>query len=194
MVFIMPASVIVNFIYRTALLVLFSTPVLAADFSVQSVTVSKIGNGYVVNAEMRYPLTSRVIEAIDNSVPITFIQQLELINSIPILGKYWQWKETFWTTELRYELRYHALTQQYVLLSLDTLHRRNFPTLISALHALGRIQNLSLPPEHLAEPEGLILNLRTGLDLHALPTPMRPGALISSKWQLTSPWLAATWQ
>ncbi len=190
----MPASAIVNFFYRTALLMLFTTSVLADNFSVQSATVKKIGNGYVVNAEMRYPLTSRVIEAIDNSVPITFLQQLELINSISILGKYWQWQETVWTTELRYELRYHALTQQYVLLSLDTLHRRNFPTLKSALHALGRVHNLSLPPEHLSEAEGLILHLRTGLDLHALPTPMRPGALISSKWQLTSPWVAATWE
>jgi len=190
----MPASAIVNFFYRTILLMLFTTSVLADNFSVQSATVSKIGNGYVVNAELHYPLTSRVIEAIDNSVPITFLQQLELINSIPILGKYWHWQETVWATELRYELRYHALTQQYVLLSLDTLHRRNFPTLDSVLHALGRIHNLSLPPKHLAEAEDLILNLRTGLDLHALPTPMRPGALISSKWQLTSPWLAATWE
>jgi len=193
MVFIMPASAIVKLMVTSLLLALLSTPVLADNFSVQSATVSKIGNGYVVNAEMLYPLSPRIIEAIENSVPITFLQQLELINTFPILGKYWQWQETFWSTELRYELRFHALTQQYVLLSLDTLHRRNFPTLESALQALGQIQNLSLPPEHLSEPEGLILNLRTGLDLHALPTPMRPGALISSKWQLTSPWVAATW-
>jgi len=189
----MPASAIVKLMVTSLLLALLSTPVLADNFSVQSATVSKIGNGYVVNAEMLYPLSPRIIEAIENSVPITFLQQLELINTFPILGKYWQWQETFWSTELRYELRFHALTQQYVLLSLDTLHRRNFPTLESALQALGQIQNLSLPPEHLSEPEGLILNLRTGLDLHALPTPMRPGALISSKWQLTSPWVEATW-
>ena len=189
----MPVSAIVKLIVTSLLLALFTTPVLADNFAVQSVTVNKIGNGYVVNAEMRYPLSPRIIEAIENSVPITFQQQLELINTIPLLGKYWQWQETFWSTELRYELRFHALTQQYVLLSLDTLHRRNFPTLESALQALGRIQNLSLPPEHLSEPESLTLNLRTGLDLHALPTPMRPGALLSSKWQLTSPWVAATW-
>jgi len=193
MVFIMPAYAIVKNLYRTVLLLLLTMPVMAESFSVESASVSKIGNGYVVNAKMIYPLTPRVVEAIENSVPITFFQQLDLINSIPILGKYWQWQESFWTTELRYELRYHALTQQYVLLSSDTLHRRNFPTLESALDALGRLQNLSLPPKYLADSEDLILNLRTGIDLHALPTPMRPGALISSKWQLTSPWVAATW-
>jgi uncharacterized protein DUF4390 len=191
--FIMPASAIVKIIYRIALLVLFAMPVMAESFRVQSATINKIGNGFVVNAEMHYPLSARVIEALENSVPITFSQQLELIKSVPLLGKYWQWKETFWTTELRYELRYHALTQQYVLHSIDTLHHQNFPTLESALNALGRIKNLSLPPEYLIDRENLILNLRTELDLHALPTPMRPGALISSKWQLTSPWVAATW-
>jgi len=191
--FIMPASAIVKFIYRIALLVLFATPVLAENFSVQSATISKIGNGYIVNAEMHYPLSERVIEALENSVPITFSQQLELINSVPLLGKYWQWQDVLWATELRFELRYHALTQQYVLHSLDTLHHQTFPTLESVLNALGQIKNLSLPPEYLTDRENLILNLRTELDLHALPTPMRPGALLSSKWQLTSPWVAATW-
>ncbi len=191
--FIMPASAIVKFISRFVLLVLFATPIMAENFSVQSATVSKIGNGYIVNAEMHYPLSERVIEALENSVPITFSQQLELINSVPLLGKYWQWQEVLWTTELQFELRYHALTQQYVLHSLDTLHQQNFPTLESVLNALGQIKNLSLPPEYLTDRENLSLNLRTELDLHALPTPMRPGALISSKWQLTSPWVAATW-
>jgi hypothetical protein len=191
--FIMPASAIVKFIYRFVLLALFTTPVMAKNFSVQSASISKIGNGFVVNAEMQYPLSARVIEALENSVPITFSQQLELIKSIPVLGKYWQWQETFWATELRYELRYHALTEQYILHSLDTLNHQNFPTLESALKALGKIKNLSLPPEYLSDVDNLILNVRTELDLHALPTPMRPGALISSKWQLSSPWVAATW-
>lgn len=189
----MPVSAIVKFISHVALLVLFTMPVMADNFSVQSAEIKQIGNGYVVNARMTYPLTARVVEALENSVPITFVQQLELVNSIPLLGKYWQWQETTWTTELRYELRYHALTQQYVLYTLDTNSRRNFPTLDSALQALGNIQNLNLPPEYLSDPEDLILKLRTGIDLHALPTPMRPGALISSKWQLTSPWVTATW-
>ena len=191
--FIMPASAIVKFINRIVLLMLLTTPVLADNFSVQSATVEKIGHGYIVNAEMHYPLSSKVIEAIENSVPITFSQQIELIHSTPLLGQYWHWEEIIWATDLRYELRYHALTQQYVLLSLETLNHQNFPTLESALYTLGQIQKLSLPPEHLTDTENLILNLRTELDLHALPTPMRPGALISSKWQVTSPWVTAIW-
>jgi hypothetical protein len=62
-----------------------------------------------------------------------------------------------------------------------------------ALAAVGHIENLSLPPEHTTKTGNLILRIRSGLDLYALPTPMRPGALISSKWQLTSPWVEAVW-
>ncbi len=172
---------------------LFSLAVQAGSFEVRSAHISKIGNGYIFNAEIEYPLTPRVLEVIDNGVPIVFLQQLELIKSIPLLGRYWQWHETVWSTNIRYELRYHALSQQYVLHSMDTNSQRNFPSLNSALYALGKIKGLTLPPEHFEDTDNLILQLRSGIDLYALPTPMRPGALLSSKWQLTSPWVEAQW-
>jgi len=160
---------------------------------VSSAHISKIGNGYVLNAEIKYPLTPRVLEAIVNGVPIIFEQQLELIKSTPLLGSYWQWNETLWSAELRHELRYHALSQQYVLQAIDTNSQRNFPTLNAALYALGQIKDLNLPPEYFEDRDNLVFQLRSGIDLNALPTPMRPGALISSKWQLTSPWVEAQW-
>ncbi|MBE9533007.1 MAG: DUF4390 domain-containing protein, partial [Proteobacteria bacterium] len=50
-----------------------------------------------------------------------------------------------------------------------------------------------LPPEHLEDINNLTLQISSELDLYALPTPMRPGALLSSKWQLSSPWKEAVW-
>lgn len=194
MAFIMPASAATNFFsWLCWLILLASSSVHAKNFSITSAQVDNIGNAYVLNAELSYPLTARVIEAIENGVPITFYQQLELVKETPILKGYWLWKETLWSTELRYRLRYHALTQQYVLQALDTENYRNFPSLTDALYALGLIENLTLPPRHTADIDNLILYLQTDIDLHALPTPMRPGALISSKWQLSSPRVAAKW-
>jgi len=174
-------------------LLIASASVSAETFSIESAHVSPIGNGHVLNAKIKYPLTPRVKEALANGVPITFSQQFKLISSIPLLGKYWQWEESLWATEIRFELRYHALTEQYILVALDTRHHRNFSSLDAALNALGLIENLSLPPKHLNKPANLRLEIRSGLDLNALPTPMRPGALISRKWQLTSPWAIAQW-
>jgi len=192
MVFIMPASVIAR-LKITFWLLLFSSTVHAQTFEVASAQVSKIGNGYVLNAEIKYPLTPRVLEAIVNGVPIIFEQQFELIESTSLLGSYWQWDETLWSADIRHELRYHALSQQYVLQAIDTNSQRNFPTLSVALQALGKIKDLNLPPEYFENAENLTLQLRSGIDLYALPTPMRPGALISSKWQLASPWVDAQW-
>ncbi|GAB4297524.1 MAG: hypothetical protein Kow0083_10220 [Methylophaga sp.] len=162
-------------------------------FSVNNPRIDQIGNGYVLNAQIDYPLTPRVIEALHNGVPITFFQELKLIESLPVLGRFWQWETTLWQARLHYELRYHALSEQYVLKSLETDDQQNFPRLEGALKALGTIQNLSLPPEYTQQVDHLLLLIRSGLDLSALPTPMRPGAMISSKWQLTSPWVRAVW-
>jgi len=175
------------------LLLLVSGHANAESFSVESAQIDPIGNGYVLTAEIKYPLSLRVIEALDNGIPITFQKQFELIGPDSLLGKYWPWKQTLWSIEISNELRYLALTQQYLLIDLDTDYRRYFSSLDDALKSLGEVNNLILPPEYIAEPEGLILRLRSGLNLHALPTPMRPGALISSKWQLTSPWVEAQW-
>lgn len=190
----MPACAAAKYLLKSFVLVLlFSCSAQATIFSVNNPKVHQIGNGYVVSAQIDYPLTPRVIEALENGVPITFFQELEIIERFPILGNFWQWETSLWQSRLRYELRYHALSEQYVIVSLDTGHQQNFPNLEGALTALGQINDLTVPPEFTEEVDDIILRIRSGLDLNALPTPMRPGALISSKWQLTSPWVQAVW-
>jgi hypothetical protein len=180
-------------IAKLFLLLIFSMPLHAETFSVEYARVTKIGNGYVLNAQINYPLTARVKEAIENSVPIVFSQQIKLIRQTPLLGKYWIWERTPWLTEIRYQLRYHALSRQYIVRNIGTHNQNTYPALSDALHELGHINALSLPPEHISDTEGLSLQVRSELDLYALPTPMRPGALLSEKWQLASPWVTAQW-
>ena len=170
-----------------------SFPAIADTFWIEHADVRKVGNGHILNALISYPLTPRVVEALEHGVPITFFQEIQLLNEIPLLGPVWQWNRRVWRTELVYELRSHQLTEQYVLTAVSTHKHRTFPTIEDALAAMGRIDALTLPPEILLKHERLQLRLRSGLDLHALPTPMRPGALLSSKWQLTSPWTEAAW-
>ena len=195
MVFIMPASATAKHYWSIVLLLFFSSicTVHASTFSITSAHVTQIGNGHVLNASIESPLSPRIVEAIDNGVPVIFLQEFKLIDRTPLLGIYWQWEETLWTTVIRHELRYHALSQQYILRDIGTDQQRPFSDINDALHALGKVRNLTLPPEHLTDTNHLILLLRSGIDLYALPTPMRPGALISSKWQLTSPWTPAQW-
>lgn len=165
----------------------------AAQFTINQAQIYQIGNAYSLNASISYPLTPRVQEALENGVPITFFQELQLIERTPLLWDWWQWDETLWSDVIRYELRYHDLSQQYMLYSPDAENHRNFTTLASALNAMGNITNLTLPPIFTDVTDSRILRLRSGIDLTALPSPMRPGAMISSKWDLTSPWFEAIW-
>lgn len=165
----------------------------ATQFNVNQAQIYQIGSSYTVNANISYQLTPRVEEALENGVPITFFQQIQLLDRTPLLWGWWQWDEMIWEAEIRYELRYHDLSKQYMLHSLDVENHRNFTTLASALKAMGNISNLTLPPAFTNTTDSTILRLRSGLDLTALPSPMRPGAMISSKWDLTSDWFEALW-
>lgn len=165
----------------------------AAEFTISQAQVYQIDSGYTLNATISYPLTPRVQEALENGVPITFFQEIQLLDRTPLLWDWWQWDEIIWTTEIRYELRYHDLSQQYMLHSLDAANHRNFTTLASALNAMGDITSFILPPSFTKSTDRTILRLRSGIDLTALPSPMRPGAMISSKWDLNSDWFEAIW-
>lgn len=191
----MPASVITKLYGLLALLFFLSSmsDAWATTFDIPAAHITKIGNGHVLNATINYPLTPRVIEALDNGIPIVFFQEFKLLDVTPLWGEFWQWEQAIWRTKISYEMRYHALAQQYVLQDIATGKERYFPSLDGALHDLGKIQNFTLPPEHLVNTNHLIFQLRSGIDLYALPTPMRPGAIISSKWHLTSPWTPAQW-
>jgi len=182
---------------KLLLLSLALLPILAnaQQFSVDTAVINKVGNGHKLDAHLSYTLTPRVEEALENGVPITFYQEFELSEPMLWIGDYFDWYSTIWIEVTRFELRYHALTQQYVLTNLDTNYRQSYTSLHSALSELGDITNFILPPEHLLEMhEDMQLTIKTGLDLHALPTPMRPGALISSKWKLDSDKVPAKWQ
>ncbi|MDT8311165.1 MAG: DUF4390 domain-containing protein [Methylophaga sp.] len=165
----------------------------AMQFNVNQAQIYQIGSSYTVNANINYQLTPRVEEAIENGVPIIFFQTIQLLDRTPLLWDWWQWDKVIWETEIRYELRYHDLSKQYMLHSLDVENHRNFTTLASALNAMGNISNLTLPPAFTNTTDSTILRLRSGIDLTALPSPMRPGAMISNKWDLTSDWFEALW-
>jgi len=194
MVSIMPAYVTVKRLLTSIVFVFVSVQTVQAEpFYVADANTSPAGNGYLLNANIHYPLNPRVKEALYNGVPITFVQEIQLIRVYPILGEWWQWRNTIWSTELRYVLRYHDLSQQYLLHSMETKTHRNYPTMEGALTGMGVIKDLSLPPQHTLETNNLILRLRSQIDLNALPSPMRPGAFLSSKWDLASDWFEVAW-
>ena len=191
MVFTMHAYAIAKHkLISLSLLLLSLTAEGAEHISVFYAQITKTGPAYNLNATIHYPLSPRIIEAIDHGVPITFYQEFQLLEPF---NMFWLWQQNKWSRTVHYQLRYHALSKQYILLSMGTLQRRSFPSLDTALDELGKIEDLNLPLKHLINSSNLTLQIRSGVDISALPTPMRLGALISDKWQIKSPWVNVPW-
>jgi hypothetical protein len=193
MVSIMPAFAAAK---TVLFLLLLSLSAHAAEpFHIDKTEMTKSGNNYTLKATIAYQLSPIVIDALENGIPITFLQYFQLSQAIPIIEKYWpwRWRDSIWERILTYELRYHALSEQYILLTVDTHHQRSFPSLKTALTALGDIRDQPLSPAQSIDPATMTIEIHSELNINALPTPMRLGALLSDNWQVGSPWVVADW-
>ncbi len=160
---------------------------------INSAEIYRIKQGYLLDAEINYQLNPRVKEAIANGISVTFINTIELRQKHTFLEGLLSWTTTRWQTELRHEIRYLALSQQFTLRDLNQLKQSNFISLQAALSAMGSLDSFKLPILPDADIQHLSVRLRSSIDLLALPAPMQPGAFVSAKWHLTSPWREAEW-
>ena len=195
MVFIMPASAATNRLVNIicGLLLLLAALPVHAKFVINSAEIYRIKQGYLLDADIDYQLNPRVIEAIANGIPLIFINRIELRQTHHFLNNLISWTRTRWQTELRYEIRYLALSQQFTLRDLNQLKQSNFSSLNTALAAMGSLDSYKLPILSSEDVTSLTIRVQSSIDLQALPAPMQPGALLSRKWHLTSLWEDAIW-
>ncbi len=190
----MPAYAAVKHLFFALSCWLFSSVSYAEPhFNITQASIQSQGEShYLLYATIAYPLTPRVIEAIENGIPITFTQTLRISTPYLFIGQILPWRQTQWSTIFHHQLRYHSLSGQYILQSFSPKQQHNFPDLDLALNYMGKLDGLAISLPELSTPHAQ-LELKTEIDIHALPTPMRPGALISSKWQIASPWTRIAW-
>jgi hypothetical protein len=156
----------------------------AAPFLVKDVVIDGEGGEYRLNARIDYRLTPEVEEALSNGVPLTLKVQLEV-------GKVWRgfWEANALSHTLRFQIRYHALTELYRVVDMQTGEEQNFVTQDAALYALGEIDNLPLVSRgDLVPGEAYQLRLRADLEIEALPLPLQPFAYLGRGWRLTTGW------
>lgn len=160
---------------------------LAEDFTVTTLNTRLQENVYLLSATIDYRLTNEVREALFNGVPITLQLDIEIQRK-----RKWWLDADIAELQQRYRLQYHALSHQYQLHNINSGAFYAFPSLQSALVALGRIDDLPLLDKQLIQPdEKYEVLLHTELDIEALPSPLRPVAYITPAWRLDSDWY--TW-
>ena len=162
----------------------WTTQASAQQFSVQNVKTELVDDVYRLDAKLQYHFTKEALEALENGVSLTLVLDIEVIKP-----RRYMWDENIATLEQRYEIQFHALTDQYLLNNKNSGSRSVYSTLDEALSSLGQINNLPIIDAHLLNKEDhYMVQVRSRLDLDSLPVPLRLKGYFSSDWWLTSGW------
>ena len=103
-------------------------------------------NVYYLHAEVDYRFSEDVLEAIHNGVPMVVVLDVELYRD-----RSYVWDEEVASLEQRYELQYHALSEQYLVSNLNSGEAHTSLTLHSALYGLRDVDRLPVIDRHLLE-------------------------------------------
>ena len=141
-------------------------------------------NVYYLHADVDYRFSDDVLEAIHNGVPMVVVLDVELYRDRGYI-----WDEEVASLEQRYELQYHALSEQYLVSNLNSGEAHTSLTLHSALYGLRDVNKLPVIDRHLLEKDNTYyVRIRARLAINNLPVPLRLNALISRAWWLSSDW------
>lgn len=173
-----------------ALLLAGAGGVARADFGAGEIQARLVDGALELSGALELALTPKVEEALGKGIPLDFVIGVRLNRARP-----WLWDERLGEWTLKRRIRFHALSGQYLVTTLEPTSEtsESYTSLSEALRQLGTLAALRLrladpPPAH----EDYAVRLRVHLDLEALPTPLQPVAYTSPAWHLNSGW--STWQ
>ncbi len=136
-----------------------------------------------VDAKFDLQLSEAVSEALHNGVNLQLITTLDLFTRRPYI---WDLRIARWA--FTQQIRYHSLTNRYILTSPQQKESRSYSSLGDLL---SDIEIFSFQSDILGDtlPEGKYgykLQLRIALDNTILPSPLRVMTYISPAWRLRS--------
>ena len=177
-----------RFMHRFILLLLFLYIQVHQAFAAQ-ITISELeskneSDAYFISAKFNINFNDEILEALIHGIPLTFNIELQT------KAKHnWLPDQTITSSVISHQLLYQPLTDDYLTINLKTGVRTFYDTLAAASLNIGHLKNQKLVDSYLLvddlEYNGLV---RMYLDRDKLPSPMRPQAYFSDKWQLETEW------
>ena len=153
-----------------------------AQFVVDHVDARQVGHSVRVKVDLDLSLTDAADQALSYGVPLIVVNEIEL------LRRGWLWDHVAQRISERHRLRYYALSGQYVLDS-DASSLSAFRTVSDALKTISSATaSFKLPGKSDGYDDGYVVAVRSRIDINALPAPLRPTALFSPQWQISSDW------
>jgi hypothetical protein len=166
--------------------VLHPSSVLAGENITVSGLSSKIFEKIIrVDCDVNYELDDRVKEALRNGIEMTFIFEVEIrqenIYWIDLLISHFQ---------REFQIKYHALSKQFVMIEMENHKERSFPDLYSAFYYQHQIRNVELANVGLLDIEqDYYFKARARLVSENLPLPLRIKSYVSTDWRPSSGWI-----
>lgn len=153
-------------------------------FWVKDANVVLKGGIYYLDAKVKFNFDRSNIEAIHHGVPITIEVQMKVLRE-----RQYVWGEEVARLSQKYQIRYHALSERYLVFNINSGQQLSFQSWDEAMLVLGDQQGIPLLDKSLLRPgSNYIVRVRAILDIEALPLPLRPLAYLSPLWSMASDW------
>ena len=119
-----------------------------------------------------------------SGVPLGIRLDMEIVHP-----RRWWFDNDNSTLQQLYQLEYHALSERYIVLNVNSGDQASFGTLFAALESLGRVERLPLiDTAVLDDDRGYYVRIRAVLDEEQFPGPLRLLAFWRRDWSIASEW------
>jgi hypothetical protein len=152
-------------------------------FEVRSAVAALREDVYYLNAEITYRLSTEAIDALHSGVPLAIRLDVEIIDP-----RRWWFDNDYAALRQSYQLDYHALSERYIVLNVNSGDQASFASLSAALEYVGRVERLPLLDTAVLDERGYYVRMRASLDQEQFPGPLRLLAFWRRDWSIASEW------
>lgn len=156
-------------------------------FEVRSAFLELAGGVWHLNARLQLGLSPAAHRAIEDGVPVTLTLEADVTRVRRFLRD-----ETIASLQQRWTLQYHALSQRFLVTSVNSGEQDSYATLPLALEALADVRRLPAVDESLLEKgRRYDVNLRATTDIGGLPETLK-ALMFWRDWSRSTEWYAWT--
>jgi hypothetical protein len=153
-------------------------------FQVRAANTELRDGVYFLSATISYRLSTEARDALQAGVPLGVRLDVEIFHP-----RRWWFDNENSTLVQAYQLEYHALSERYIVLNVNSGNQESFGSLEAALDHLGKIDRLPLIDAALVEDDREYdVRLRAVLDEEQFPGPLRLLAFWRRDWSIASEW------
>jgi hypothetical protein len=168
-------------------LVLFKAPPLAADdgLAVNNAATRLQDGVWYLDADVDYQLNRTALDALASGLQLDIELVIRLEESRRLI-----WDAEFAELKQRYQLRYHALTERYILRNLNSGEQTSYASLPAVLARLGQVRGLPLIDDALLDDdERYFVEVQASVDIKGAGGPLAVIRVFWNNWRVESDWV-----